>query len=59
MDLEIHIPDQVVPNEVANIQPVYPWEFHSGLWGGEGIVGGFKAPPKQKHQPGKSYISEF
>ena len=59
MDLEIHIPAQVVPNEVANIQPVYPWEFHSGLWGGEGIVGGFKAPPKQKHQPGKSYISEF
>ena len=45
---------QVVPNEVANIQPVYPLEFHSGLWGGEGIVGGFKAPPKQKHQPGKS-----
>jgi len=42
---------QVVPNEVANIQPVYPYEFHSGLWGGEGIVGGFKAPPRQKHQP--------
>ena len=41
----------MVPNEVANIQPVYPWEFHSGLWGGEGIVGGFKAPPRQKHQP--------
>ena len=48
---------QVVPNEVANIQPVYPYEFHSGLWGGEGIVGGFKAPPRQKHQPGTRILS--
>jgi hypothetical protein len=42
---------QVQPVEVPNIKPVYPLEFHQGLWGGEGIVKGFKRPMPEKHQP--------
>ncbi len=49
---------QVQPVEVPNIKPIFPAEFHWGLWGGEGIVKGFKRAPPKKHQPQFEWPSE-
>lgn len=42
---------QVVHVQNPKVPVLYPEEFHTGLWGGEGVVKGGLEPPPTKHQP--------
>jgi len=41
----------VVPVVNPTVNVFYPDGFHDGLWGGEGVVWGLKAPKDGKHKP--------